>query len=140
MVEPVSIAASVLTLLAAANHVAVGLNKLASLRGAPDVVKGLNNELEDLRGVLYQAEPLLRKHGDATVQSAIPNTSLRPNIDRAKDRLAELETIVGSRLLARMGAREKLGWMFEQDKVQRALGDIQAARANITAMLGVING
>ena len=122
MADPLSITASVLTLLAAANYVATGLDRLASLRGAPSAVQALNNELTDLRLALCEAEPLLQKHGEAKIRSAFQDVSWQPTLDRAKDRLADLDSIVGNRLLARMGTRDRLGWMFEQDKVQRALG------------------
>lgn len=56
--DPLSITASVLTLVTAANKVAKGLDNLASIKGAPAAVLALNNELSDLRLVLTEAEPL----------------------------------------------------------------------------------
>ncbi|KAG8531764.1 uncharacterized protein KY384_003400 [Bacidia gigantensis] len=136
--DPVSFAASLLTLLAAANHVAKGLDKLASIRGAPLAVLALNNEVSDLRLVLCEAEPLLEKHKGATISSAIENQSLLSSIERAKDRLMELESIIGNRLMRRMGTKDKLGWLYEQDKVQKALLDVQKAKSNVTTMLGIV--
>lgn len=137
--DPLSITASIVTLLTAANHVAIGLNKLSSIDGAPAAVRALNNEVEDLRLVLTEAEPLLRKHGDVTMPSAVAAISLEPIIERAKNKLKDLEAIVGNRLLARMRMKDKLGWMFEQDKVQSALGDVRTARTNVTTMLSVVS-
>ena len=59
--DPLSITASALTLLAATKQVAMGLDKLASIKGAPAAVLALNNEVSDLRLVLSEAEPLLQE-------------------------------------------------------------------------------
>ena len=148
--DPLSISVSIVALIGAAQQVAAGLNKLASLRGAPAAVLALNNELSDLRLVLSEAEPLLLKHGRATAgirasdttqtaTSTVANdTRLKLSIERAKDKLVELELIIQSRLMTRMGAIDRLGWLKEQDKIRKALEDLRIARLNITAMLGVV--
>ena len=106
--DPLSITVSIVALIGAAQQVAVGLNKLASLRGAPAAVLALNNELSDLRLVLSEAEPLLLKHGRAaaasqTATSTIANdTRLKLSIERAKDKLMELESIIQNRLMTRL--------------------------------------
>lgn len=135
--DPLSITASVLTLLTAANKVAKGLDKLASIKGAPAAVLALNNELSDLRLVLTEAEPLLQRHAHTAVSLTSGSRTLQLSIDKAKGRLADLESIVGNRLMRRMGTRDRLGWLYEQDRVQKALTDVRTAKANVTAMLGV---
>ena len=142
--DPLSITVSIVALIGAAQQVAVGLNKLASLRGAPAAVLALNNELSDLRLVLSEAEPLLLKHGRATVtsqtaSSAVANdTRLKLSIEGAKDKLVELELIIQNRLMTRLGAIDKIGWLKEQDRIRKALEDIRIVRLNITAMLGIV--
>ena len=137
--DPLSITASVLTLLTAANKVAKGLEKLASIRGAPAAVLALNNELSDLRLVLAEAEPLLQRHAHSAFFPATRGRTVQLSIDKAKGRLADLESIIGNRLMRRMGTRDRLGWLYEQDRVQKALTDVRTAKENVTAMLGVAN-
>lgn len=136
--DPLSITASVLTLLTAANKVAKGLDKLASIKGVPAAVLALNNELSDLRLVLTEAEPLLQKHAHTAVPPTTGNRTLQLSINKAKGRLADLESIVGNRLMRRMGTRDRMGWLYEQDRVQKALTDVRTAKENVTAMLGVV--
>ena len=142
--DPLSITVSIVALIGAAQQVAVGLNKLASLRGAPAAVLALNNELSDLRLVLSEAEPLLLKHGRATVASQTAasslanDTRLKLSIEGAKDKLVELESIIQNRLMTRLGAIDKIGWLKEQDRIRKALEDIRIVRLNITAMLGIV--
>lgn len=136
--EAVGFAASVLTLLAAANQVAKGLDKLASIKEAPDAVLALNNEVSEIRLILCEAQPLLQKYESTVVSSVSEDRSLQVSIDRAKERLEDLQSIVGNRLMRRMGTRDRFGWLYEQDKVQKALKDVRAAREKVTTMLGVV--
>lgn len=136
--EAVGFAASVLTLLAAANQVAKGLDKLASIKKAPDAVLALNNEVSEIRLILCEAQPLLQKYESTVVSSVSEDRSLQVSIDRAKERLEDLQSIVGNRLMRRMGTRDRFGWLYEQDKVQKALKDVRAAREKVTTMLGVV--
>ena len=81
--DPLFITASVFPLLAAANQVAKGLDKLASIQGAPAAVLALNNEVSDLRLVLCEAEPLLQKHLHTAVSPLTGGRTLQYSIDRA---------------------------------------------------------
>lgn len=123
---------------------AVGLNKLASLKGAPAAVLALNNEVSDLRLVWQETEPLLLKHNHAPAsrQPAFPPKSVDAtfllSMERAKDKLLDLESVIQNRLMTRMGGIDKLGWLREQDKVRKAHVDLRTVRLNITAVLGVV--
>ena len=37
-----------------------------------------------------------------------------------------------------MGTKDRLGWLYERDKVQKALSDVRTAKANVTTTLGVV--
>ena len=138
--DPLSIAASIIALVGAAQKVAAGLEKLASLRGAPTIILQLNNELADLRLILSEGEPLILKHAATKGPTLFPNADAtwKPSIERAKQRLTELEVILSNRLMSRMGVMDKLGWLREQDKVRRVFDELRNARQNIVAMLSVI--
>ena len=136
--DPLSISASIVALIGAAKGVAVGIDKLASLRGAPAAVLQLNNEVSELRLVLDVAESLLRKHDETAPREDNKDNTLQLSVGRATERLTELESVVTNRLFSRMGVFDRLGWLKEQDKIQRALADLRTARLNIIAMLGVV--
>lgn len=142
--DPLSITVATLALIGAANQVAVGLNKLASLKGAPAAILALNNEVSDLRLVLQETEPLLLKHSQAAAPGQPPfppkmiDATFLLSMERAKDKLVDLESVIQNRLMTRMGAIDKLGWLREQDKVRKAQVDLRTVRLNITAALGVV--
>ncbi len=131
-------ATSLLSLLVVADQVSKGLDKLASLRGAPDAVRALNNEVSELRFVLSEAEPLLQKYKASAVSSTAEDSPLLHSVELAKERLNDLETIIRNLLMKRMGTRDKLGWLYDQEKVHRALGVVRTAKGNITTVLGII--
>lgn len=142
--EPISFAASIITLISATQQVAVGLNKLASLRGAPAAVLALNNEVSDLRLVLSEAEPLLLEHRRVAIGTTRATSTpaaeerLKLSIERAKGRLTGLESVLQNRLMTRMGKIDRFGWLREQGEVRKALDDLRNVRLNITAMLEVV--
>ena len=37
-----------------------------------------------------------------------------------------------------MGTKNRLGWLYERDKVQKALSDVRTAKANVTTMQGIV--
>ena len=117
---------------------AKGLDKLASIKEAPAAVLALNNELSDLRLVLTEAKPLLQRHAHSAGSPTSGNRTLQLSIDKAKGRLTDLESIVGNRLMRRMGTRDRMRGLYEQDRVQKALTDVRTAKENVTAMLGVV--
>lgn len=142
--EPVSFAASLVALIGAADAIAVGINKIASLRNAPASVLALNNELSDLRLVLREVEPLIQKHYLAHPDKQTPlfpasgDSTLLLSVQRAKIKLVELESIVQNRLMVRMGVKDKLAWTYEQEKIRMAKDCLRTARLNISAALGVV--
>ena len=142
--DPLSIVASIIALIGAVESIAVGINKLASLKNAPASVLALNNKLSDLRLVLAELQPLLEKYYKATLRNGSTiadgsgDSTLLLSIQRAKLQIVEPETIVRNRLMVRMGVVDKFAWSFEQDKILRAKDDLSTARLNITAALGVI--
>lgn len=142
--DPLSITVATLALIGAANQVAVGLSKLASLKGAPAAILALNNEVSDLRLVLQETEPLLLKNrqaaapGQPTFPPKMVDATFLLSMERAKDKLLDLESVIQNRLMTRLGAIDKLGWLREQDKVRKAQIDLRTVRLNITAALGVV--
>ena len=102
--------------------------------------------MSELRLVLSEAEPLLLKHGcielatKASAGSSPPvDNTLQLSIGRAKETLVKLNSILQTRSGSRLGIRDRLGWLEEQNKVRQAMEDLRTVRLNVTAMLGVVN-
>ncbi len=141
--DPLSITASLIALISAANQVAIGINKLASLRGAPASILALNNELSDLRLVLSEAEIQLAEHktlDDRHTSKLSPEATAKrflPGFQLAWDRLQELEN-VQKRLTTRSGGISRRAWLWEQDNISEAQKGLRAARIDVVTVLGLL--
>ncbi|KAL3419618.1 b-cell lymphoma 3-encoded protein [Phlyctema vagabunda] len=139
--DPLSVTASIVALIGAGNQIAVGMNKLASLRGAPASILALNNELSDLRLILSEAEVLLVEHGTRDMPRKdvlVATKTFLPSFQLAWNRLQDLESIKG-RLTNRSGGINRLAWLWEQDAINKAQKGLRAARIDILAVLGLIS-
>lgn len=58
--DPLSLTASVITVVGVADAAGRGLKKLIALRGASDAILALNNEISDLRLTLRELDSILR--------------------------------------------------------------------------------
>lgn len=144
--DPLSISAAIVALIGAANQVAIGLNKLASLKGASAAILQLNNEVSDLRLILQETEHLLLRHRQAAgpdlatcAATSVDEPLLLLSIDQARNNLMDVESLIQNRLMTRLGVIDKLGWLLDQDKVRKAKENIRKAKLDITAALGVVS-
>jgi hypothetical protein len=138
--DPLSISVSVVTLLSAANSIAGGINKLASLSRAPASLLALSNELSDLRLVLAESEAVLSDHAMRyeKIEAASSGRSLSQSIERAKRHLEELEE-VEKRLSTSSGGIDRLAWLWEQDNIRKIQKDLRTVRLDIVAVLGLVS-
>ncbi|KAI9873434.1 MAG: hypothetical protein M1830_000415 [Pleopsidium flavum] len=137
--DPLSVTASVLTVVGAAGAVLKSLKKLSSFRRAPEEVHALIDEVSDLQTVLRDIETFLqeRRENDRSLHRVLGLSVL---LERAKDKLLELDSIIHYRLINHQHsdsgfevARTK--WVGEKTAVasiQQALRDI---RLNLTTAL-----
>jgi len=139
--DPLSVTASVLTVLGAAGTVLRSLEKTRSFRKAPEEVHALIEEVSDLRTVLGGVETLLRerRENDRSLDGALLGLSVL--LGRAKNKLLELDSVVHYRLIKHQHTKSgfevaRSKWVREKSAVasiQQALRDI---RLNLATALG----
>lgn len=134
--DPLSIAASVVALIGAANQIAKGVNALASLRGAPAFFLSLNNELSDILLVLTETEVLLEEHRFHPDDST-PAKRLFPSLKHVWDLIQDVRGIE-KRLTKRSGSLDRLAWVWEHENINRAQKGLRTARADLMFVLGFI--
>ena len=139
--DPLSVTAGIVAVVGAASSVGRTLGKLASLRGAPDTIRALNNEIEDLRLILQEIDTLLRREIDSSGPSH--HQSLSGSLQRAKDKLLELEGILEYQIMTvddcGNTAVNRFGWARQQTQIQRIQVDLRAIRLDLVAALGLFN-
>src|SRR5450432_1099874 len=94
--DPLSITASLIAVIGAANAVGKGLWKLKSIKNAPKELDEVLQEVSDIENSLHEVTSILNDTGNAS-------PSLGPLLDRAKEKLHEVDSFVHSKVVEATG-------------------------------------
>ena len=139
MADPLSLAASVITVIGAADNVGKLLAKIQSMKDAPNELLALINEVSDLRLVLGDIEAYTSNN----VENSHPEQlrHIRHLLGRAKDKLQDLDVLIQYRLV-KPGHRMQVSrrkWAQAINTIndfRRCLRDI---RLNIVSQMVTLN-
>jgi hypothetical protein len=81
--DPLSITASILTILGAGGQVAKGIAKIRALKYAPDILLALNNEIADIQYLVQDVNDVARQHEE------VHETKFRASVCRALEKVRE---------------------------------------------------
>ena len=140
--DPLSVTASIITLLTASGSVVGGLEKLSSLREAPNIILALNNEISDFRLVIFELANYLQDSARSSIHQQPFSTEILPVLKRAREKLIELESLIEYRLVLPGPGRDirlnKTAWLWERQKVKRIQEEIRDLRTSLVAIVGVL--
>ena len=139
--DPLSVAASILTIIGAGGAVGRGLRKLASLRHAPEVISELQDERAELKTILEEVPHLLHHYHIAT--SKPPSIVIGP-LNRLKKTVLDLEHLLCDDLLkAKDGEQDakfsRLKWFTCQRRLMTLRASIQRHKAELLLALSPVN-
>ena len=141
--DVISAVSGIITLLGAGGTIVGGLERLSSLREAPNTILALNNDVSDFRFVVLELISVLQHEPITSSTSQAFSQNLDSVLRRARDKLVELECLIEYRLLAAHSGSEmrlnKTAWVLERHKVKRIQEEIRSIRLNLITMLGVLN-
>ncbi|MCJ1239219.1 hypothetical protein MMC14_007213 [Varicellaria rhodocarpa] len=137
--DPLSITVSVITLLGAGGTIAKGLDRIRSLRTAPDILLQLYNEISDLHLLLHAIDGLYRQNRDPDIasQQEIVCTVLK----RAKDIVLELEKVIVCMLTKETDSGtelDRVAWMLAFKKIKKMQNGMRNVRHNLNAVWIVV--
>ena len=149
--DPLSLVASIITVIGAGGQVTKTIQKLASLKDAPNIIFALNNEISDLRLAVVAVQDVLRKQQSSHIPSP-GNRSGEVNIDasiasslvQANKKVQELE-ILHNRLKkiipnsSGLSFKKRATWLREQSNLKHLREDLRSARLKIAATLSIFN-
>ena len=121
-----------------------GLERLSSLREAPNTVLALNNEIADFRLVSFELAKHLRDLSTRpdSVDVQILSTDVLPILDRARNRIMELEFLIKYKLiLPRKDGSIRLNqaaWIWERQKIKRLRDDVRSTIMSLIAVMGAL--
>ncbi|KAF3107085.1 hypothetical protein TWF102_000923 [Orbilia oligospora] len=143
--DPLSVTASIIAIVTAAVQVSNGLAKLIALRGAPEIVMALQNEVSDLRLVVHSCESTLNKHvtlggQQGNVWGLPPELiGVKNLLDRATNELEDICQVVETKLVDNNGKFSKIGYLKEQSKLIKAKDGLRDIRMKIADGIGLMN-
>ena len=140
MADPLSITASILTLLSAAGAVGKFLEKVIALKHAPDVLLALNNDIVDLRHVTQNVDDLLQE--PCGIIDSRPHSHLRDSLERTKRTLSSLEHLVSYKLTAFGSNNGRLRldrsvWLRAEPKIEELRKQIRADKDDLCLALAL---
>ena len=144
MADPLSIAASVIAVVGAAEGVGKTINKIRNIREAPNELLALINEISDLKIVLSDiGNHLTRNTSNLQVQEE-QSQHMAILLDRAKEQLLRLDGLVQYRLVRPESTSQKVRisrqeWVKATSTIKKFRDSLRDNRLNIIAQMAVIN-
>ncbi len=144
--DPLSLTASIITVVGMGSAVGRGLKKILSAKNLPDVILQLNNEVVDLEYVIQDVHELLQQQAQSTFEDPGPpssHKSLSCALERAKRTLLALESLIAYELTivdSRNGETkiDWLSWLRAESKVKRLKEDVRTDRVRLSSGLSLL--
>ena len=152
--DPLSLTASIVAIIGVGGQAAKAIEKLASVRGAPDAILALNNELSDLRLIITAIEEVYQvqrtvgstsSSGNQVYEASI-DASIVSSLEQVNSKVLELQSmyqrLTQSIPVSSSSTALKINratWLVERKKLKRLQEDLRAARLKLAATLGVLN-
>lgn len=145
--DPLSITTGIITLLAACSNASKTFDKIRKIREVPEVLYSLNNEISDLRLVLFEIhdhrEELFKKEFSMlTVQEQRLLELCHTLIERTWTKVHESETLIRTRLLMSTRFKYKLNLALlsqEHQKLAKLQINIRDAKQTIYSLWGLLD-
>ena len=141
MADPLSAAASILTVLGAGGAVGKFLKRVLALKDAPDILLALNNDVVDLQHVVQIVEELLQGHSRMTDKAPLDHVC--ESLGKVKKTLSTFEYLVSYELtvVERDGSHLRLdrsAWLRVENKIKRLRKEIRANKGDLCLSLTLL--
>ena len=144
MADPLSITASIIAVVGAAEGVGKTIKKIRNFREAPNELLFLINEISDLRIVLGDIKGNLIQNASSIHLQEEQSEHLSTLLNRAKEQLLQLDELVQYRLVRSDSTSQQVKisrreWARSTCTVKKYQKSLRNARLNIIAYMTVIN-
>ena len=144
MADPLSIIASIIAVIGAAESVGKAVNRIRDIKNAPNEVLALSNEISDLTVVLKHVETYVTA-ADCALISRQNLEHLSILAERAQSRLAQLGRIIHNHLqepggVNRRSSLLRLQWPLLKTKVDGLRVHLRDIKLSIIVQMTTITG
>ncbi|KAK4692437.1 hypothetical protein P7C71_g4769, partial [Lecanoromycetidae sp. Uapishka_2] len=139
--DPLSITAGTIAVVGACNTIRKGFAKILALRGAPDILFALNNEVSDLAIVAQDVQSILDRHIEVT--GFEPPLSMCQASERLQGHLERLDNLIAYELTTVRGKDNEVKldrsvWLRVEPQVQRLKEEIRDDRIRMASASGLL--
>ena len=143
MADPLSITASIIAVVGAAEGIGKTFAKIRNVRHAPGEVLALMNEVSDLKIILENVERYFVRNASRGLHIEQLQT-LSALVDRAKEYMLELDQLIHYRLLKAHSTTaefkvSRYEWAAAKHMVERFRQSLRDVRLNLVTQMIVIN-
>ena len=140
--DPLSISVGIVTILGAGGQVAKGLEKIRSLKYAPDVLLALNNEVSDIECLIHEIENIAWQH-QKTNETPV-SASICRALDRVKNSLLAFEKLIAYEftIIDSYSGQVKLDrtrWLQLESKVKQLQEQMRNDKIDLSTALNSLN-
>ena len=144
MADPLSITASVIAVLGAADGANKALTRIKNLANAPRKLLDLINEVSDLTLVLDSIETFVKKTDERKQANEEHLQHMKTLMDRAKTRLLELDQLIHYHLLKPDSTPQRIKvskrkWALAKDTIEEFRRSLRDMRMDLATQMLVIN-
>ena len=135
-----SLVANTIAVLSAAKVFSYGFEKINDLHTAPDAAYAVYNEISDVSLVVQHVKTTFQEHSNMSGISQPALFALGRSLDRARDVLLELNTIIDCQLLLQLNDRGKLSvnrfiWIRKKGRIRQLQDSLRLIKLDLTAGL-----
>ena len=144
MADPLSITASVIAVVGAAEGVSKTIAKVKSIQNASNEALALINEVSDLRIILYDVESYVSQNARWSHSPPEQLDHMTTLLTRAKDQLLQLDKLIQYQLVKPESTDQKIKvsrreWARAKDVIKNFRRSLRDIRLNIVAQMVVLN-
>ena len=134
--DPLSITASLITVLGTGGAVTKGLGMILNLKNAPNILLQLNNEVSDLTLVIRAVDDLCRRsqltHAAPTQEEVVYSA-----LERARNVVLDLEKLIEYTLTKQTSSGShvnRIAWLASLDRIKKTRTAIRAIRNDLATV------
>ena len=138
--DPLSVAASILTIVGAGGSLASGLRRLYALKDAPDALRQLNAELTNIHLLVSAIQDSCRQRGNRVSSGDSCDEFIYAILKRSRDEVLDIEKLIAhelTKVTSNGDKLDKMAWLRTQSKVQRAKESLHETKNILTGILNV---
>ena len=139
--DPLSLTASIITVIGLGGPVAEAVRGLASLRDAPNYIIALNNEMADLNLIVLAIQDIYQSQRATGASGQVDETNVDASVTSAlneANRITEKLRKLYDRLSG-PGSPSRTAWLLDSRKARRIGETLRDVRLKLAAALGLLS-